>query len=231
MFRNRQHAGFLLARHAWQVMNEDARFNPRQLIVVGLPRGGVSVAFEIARMLGSHLDLIVSKKIGAPEQPELAVGAVTSDGVVTTNDELVRLLGIDHAYIASQRQFLMEKTKNQEEHWLHSAGIVNRTTIQDKQVLIVDDGIATGMTALAAVESARRRGAREVIIATPVMSHSAYTLLKRSCDQIISLHILLDFAAIGQFYLDFDQVEDDAVVKAIKQAHEDELKAHDVAIT
>ncbi|PWU00821.1 MAG: phosphoribosyltransferase [Candidatus Melainabacteria bacterium] len=231
MFRNRQHAGFLLARHVWQAISQDTRFNPRQLIVVGLPRGGVSVAFEVARMLGSHLDLIASKKIGAPEQPELAVGAVTSDGVVTINDELVRLLCIDEAYIASQRQYLIDKTRAQEEYWLKSAGVSDRPTMQDKQVIIVDDGIATGMTVLAAIESARHRGAHEVIIATPVMSHGAYMLLKKSCDQIIALHILFDFAAIGQFYLDFDQVEDEGVIKAIKQAKEEELKAHDVAVT
>ena len=220
-----------MARHVWQVMSQDTRFNPNQSIVVGLPRGGVAVAYEIARMLGSHLDLIASKKIGAPEQPELAVGAVTSDGVITINYELVRLLGIDEAYLASQKQYLIDKTKAQEEYWLRAAGVLERQTMHDKQVIIVDDGIATGMTAQAAIESARRRGAREVIIATPVMSHGAYVLLKKSCEQIIALHILFDFAAIGQFYLDFEQVEDEGVIKAIKQAQEDELKAHDVAVT
>lgn len=231
MFRNRQHAGFLLARQVWRVANQDRPFDPSQAIVVGLPRGGVTVALEIALTLGCPLDVLVSKKIGAPDQPELAVGAVTSDGVVLVNEELISILAINKSYIESQKAFLIGKTKILEEHWLETAGIKERPSMQNKQVIIVDDGIATGMTAIAAAKSSRKRGAREIIITTPVMSSNAYALLQKECDQIVALNVLFDFAAIGQFYLDFEQVEDQEVVKALKQAKEERLKKQDVAIS
>jgi predicted phosphoribosyltransferase len=231
MFRNRQHAGFLLARHVLRVISQEQQLDPSQFIVVGLPRGGVSVALEIARSLNSPLDLLVSKKIGAPDQPELAIGAVTSDGIVTLNHELIRVLGIAKLYIESQKEFLISKTRAFEEHWLNSAGIKERPSMRNRRVIIVDDGIATGMTAVAAAQSARQRGAGEVIVTTPVMSNSAYVLLKKECDQIIAPNVLFDFAAIGQFYLDFDQVEDEEVIRALRQAREERLHKQDVAVT
>jgi putative phosphoribosyl transferase len=231
MFRNRQHAGFLLTRQVCRVINQEKQCDPAQIIVVGLPRGGVSVALEIALALGSPLDVLVSKKIGAPEQPELAIGAVTSDGVVVINEELMSALKIDETYSDSQKEYLIGKTKDLEDHWLTAAGIKERPTMRDKRVILVDDGIATGMTAIAAARSCRQRGAREVIITTPVMSSHAYALLQRECDQIIALNILYEFAAIGQFYLDFDQVENEAVIKALRQAKEERLKRQDVAVS
>jgi putative phosphoribosyl transferase len=231
MFRNRQHAGFLLARQVWRMANQDRPFDASQSMVVGLPRGGVTVALEIALALGCPLDVLVSKKIGAPDQPELAVGAVTSDGIVLVNEELIAVLGIKNSYIESQKAFLIGKTKILEEHWLESAGIKERPSMQNKQVIIVDDGIATGMTAIAAARSSRKRGAREIIITTPVMSSNAYALLQKECDQIVALNVLFDFAAIGQFYLDFEQVDDQEVVKALKQAKEERMRKQDVAIS
>jgi predicted phosphoribosyltransferase len=218
MFRNRQHAGSLLSHSVAQALENSDHFDSSEMIIVALPRGGVAVALEIAQALDCPLDVLVSKKIGAPDQSELAIGAVTSDGIVVINDELTDCLGIANDYIESKKQYLMRKTRAQEEHWRSSAGMNDRLDVRGKQVILVDDGIATGMTALAAARSIRRRGAKQLVLATPVMSCHAYTLLEDECDRIVALSVLIDFAAIGQFYLDFHQVEEREVIGALRQS-------------
>jgi predicted phosphoribosyltransferase len=187
-------------------------------MVVGLPRGGVPVALGVALGIGCPLDFLVSKKIGAPGQPELAVGAVSSEGVIVLNREIVNCCQISRPYLENQEQCLISKTKALEEHWRKSAGLAGHLDVKGKQVILVDDGIATGMTAIAAARTFRKLGAERIILAVPVMSASAYNLLKAECDQIVALMVPLDFAAVGQFYADFHQVEDDEAIEDLRVA-------------
>jgi len=231
IFRNRQHAGSLLAEEVKRVLSEDYHFAANRSIVIGLPRGGLVVGLQVALALGCPLDLLVSKKIGAPDQPELAIGAVTSDNVVVLNQELTNLMGIQAEYIEAQEKYLIQKTKALQEQWQSSAGLRENLDLRGKQVILVDDGIATGMTAIAAARSIRKRDAELVRLATPIMSWHAHYLLASECDQIIALDVLFDFAAIGQFYLDFHQVEDEEVVEVLKKAGKEDFGKKDLAIS
>jgi predicted phosphoribosyltransferase len=231
MFRNRQQAGMALARQVTAGLAEGGEIDANQVVVLALPRGGVPVAFEIAQLGRYPLDVLVSKKVGAPGQPELAIGAVTSDGVTVINDKMTIYLGISDAYVETQKQLLMRRTTASEQHWRRAAAMKGPIPLAGKQVVVVDDGIATGMTAIAAVRSVRQRQPNRVIVATPVMSCSAYALLAEECDRIFALTVPFDFAAIGQFYEDFHQVTDEEVVSALRAAHNRDTIATDMAIS
>jgi len=215
MFINRQQAGSLLAKEITKQIQQYGQFDRDQTIVLGLPRGGLPVALEIALALNSPLNIITSKKIGAPDQPELAVGAVTADGVVVVDRQLTEYLGISPEYIEKESDYLADKTKKLEQTVRCSAGLRASIDLREKQVIVVDDGVATGMTAIAAARSLRAQGAKTVIFATPVISRRAYHLLQQEYDQVIGLEIPEDFQAVGQFYIDFSQVNDGEVVSAL----------------
>ena len=217
MFRDRLHAGFLLGRTLAEGFQHIGGVDPSKVVVIALPRGGVPVAKQIASALGCSLDVVVSKKIGAPGQPEFALGAVTSDGVAVVNDELVNYLQIPGEYLEREKRYLAEKTKSQEEYWRRAAGLSENLDVRDKLVILVDDGIATGMTVMAAARSLKARGVRQLILATPVMSSSSYEFLKKECECIVTLAIPPEFSAVGQFYADFHQVEDQETIECLRQ--------------
>lgn len=218
MFRDRQRAGFLLGRYLAEGFQKIEGFDPSKVVVVALPRGGVPVAAQIASALGCPLDVIVSKKIGAPTQPELALGAVTADGVSVVNRELIEYLQVSKAYLDSEKQWLATRTKALEEYWRRASGLIDPLHVRDRLVILVDDGIATGMTVIAAVRSLRARGAGPLILAAPVMSSSSYELLERECDYIVTLAVPPEFSAVGQYYADFHQVEDQEVIACLQQS-------------
>ena len=217
MFANRQQAGLLLAREVSEFLKR-IEVSSDKAIVLALPRGGVPVALEIALMLSCPLDVLASKKIGAPSQPELAMGAVTSDGTIVVDRALIDYLGASPEYLEAEKEYLVNRTKMLEETWRRSAGIQDVLDFDDKCAIVVDDGVATGMTAIAAVRSLREQGAKQIIFAAPVASTNAFGRLEREYDQIIALEVPSDFRAVGQFYLDFNQVEDMEVVRALTLA-------------
>lgn len=217
MFRNRQHAGALLAGRIAQALGNVKDFARSSIVVVALPRGGVPVALEMANSLGSSLDVLASKKIPAPEQPELAIGAVTSDGIVVLNQEIAAYFEVLQSYLEDAKRYLAGRTKALEEFWRQAAGLTEPLQVRGKLVILVDDGIATGMTVLAAVRSLKARGVGQIIVATPVISASALALLEKECEYIVTLLVPPEFAAVGQFYLDFTQVEDDTVIDCLRQ--------------
>ena len=211
LFHDRHDAGRQLATRLEFLRGEDA-------VVLGLPRGGVPVAFEVARALGTPLEVIVVRKLGLPFQPELAFGAIGEDGVRVVNDRIVRHAGLDDEAIAAIEQ--------QERRELSRRIDVLRrrrpqTPLAGRTAVIVDDGIATGATARAACQVARAHGAQRVVLAVPVAARDALAALDTAADQIVCLDAWNWFFAIGQAYHDFRHITDDEVTAFLADATAD----------
>lgn len=209
IFHDRISAGRKLAQRLSYLKN-------KEVVVLGLPRGGVPVAFEVAHEINAPLDVIVVRKLGVPFQPELAMGAVGEGGVVIKNDEVIRMAKI------SAEQFAQVQARENEE-------VANRATkfregrspasLKGRIALIVDDGIATGSTAQAACDVARALGADKVILAVPVGSKEAVAALTSRADEVICLDIPDNFFAVGEWYEDFSPVSDEEVVEFLRRGH------------
>lgn len=205
MFRDRQDAGRRLAVELDQYRGEP------NAIVLGIPRGGVVVAAEVARELALPLDIAVAAKVGAPGNPEYAIGAVAPDGEVTVNpmagfseQEVARLAGTAH-----------EKVKR---YLTQLRGDRSMPNLEGRTVLLVDDGLATGLTARAAVAWLKREGATRVIVGVPVASPSAVESLGGLADQVVAVEVPYGFRAVGQFYRSFGQTGDDEVEAILSAA-------------
>jgi putative phosphoribosyl transferase len=214
MFANREQAGKQLAevlKHNSLVLE-----NKSNLLVVGLPRGGVSVALPVATAFACPLEIIASKKVPFPGQPEYAIGAISSDGIVVLNSDIPSNEQWQ-AYIDGERQRLLDHTLTIERQFHELAGY-KALPFTDKIVIIVDDGIATGMTALAAIETARRRGAGKIIMAAPVISAQSGSDIRACCDEVVAVTVPDELLSIGQYYRDFTQTTNEEVVAALRQA-------------
>lgn len=200
-YRNRAEAGSHLAGVLRAVAGADA-------LVLGIPRGGVPVAAEVARALGAELDIIVARKLGAPRQPELAIGAVTSNGGLFIDHELVRDLGVPDAYLddVAQRESAVARDRE-----VRFRGGRPSPRIGGRTVIVVDDGLATGATMRAAVRSVRKQHPARLIVAVPVGSDEACSLLAREADEVVCPLMPSPFYAVGMYYRDFLPVEDDEV--------------------
>ncbi len=189
-------------------------FSSKNGVVLAIPRGGVVVAYEIAKAIGLPLDVIIPRKLGAPGNAELAIGAVAEDGTAILDNELVSYLGVSRSYIQEEIE-----TQKQEIH--------RRLTLYRQQssypdlkgldVIVVDDGIATGSTMKAALASVRNRGAASITVAIPVGPPSTIKELEKLADHVVCLYTPEYFQAIGQFYSDFSQTEDEEVVALLQQ--------------
>jgi putative phosphoribosyl transferase len=208
-FRDRSDAGRRLAAHLSKLPTDD-------LVVLALPRGGVPVAFEVATALGVSLDVILVRKLGAPMQPELAMGAIGEDGVRVVNDEVVRYMQSSAAEFAAVEA--RERRELDRRAVRYRAGRP-RLALDGRTALIVDDGIATGSTARAACQVARAHGAARVIMAAPIASPSAIAQLRLEADDVIALEHPASFRAIGEFYDDFSQTTDEEVLDLLGRAH------------
>lgn len=218
IFRDRTDAGSKLAAGVFSYLERHPNFSHHpQLVVVGLPRGGVITALEVARKLSCPLEILCSKKLPYPGQPEYAIGAVTADGIVVTNPGIPQRPEWED-YLSEQSQLLLQQTRSREKAIRHS-GSHEEISLENKIVIIVDDGIATGMTALAAIKSVKQRRAASIILAVPVISFSSYSELRLVCDDVVALTMPRDFAAVGQYYVNFEQVTDDAVAAALQESH------------
>lgn len=205
MYLDREDAG----RRLTQLLR--AHQDAEDVIVLGIPRGGVVVAYEVARELGLPLDIAVAAKVGAPGNPEYAIGAVAPDGQVTPNpaagfsaDEVSAMAGTAHEKVSRYSERLHAGRPEPE--------------LAGKTVLLVDDGLATGLTAMAAADWVRRSGARRVIVAVPVASSSAVEALSRHADQVIAAWVPEGFYAVGQFYERFGQTEDEEVEQLLAKS-------------
>ena len=213
MFRDRSDAGRRLAQ-ALEIVG----IRGREVVVLGLPRGGVPVAFEVARALGVPLDVIVVRKLGVPFQPELAMGAIGEGGVRVQNIDVMR---------SAADAFDVEAVERRERAELHRRarlyrGDRPRLDLHGRSAVIVDDGVATGSTARAACQVARVLGAARVVLAVPVASRSAVAALRDVCDEMFCVEVPESFYAVGEWYRDFSQTTDAEVVELLRLAAEAE---------
>jgi putative phosphoribosyl transferase len=210
-FRDRSDAGRQLAAE----LRDFAKERP---LVLALPRGGVTVAFEVARALGAQLDVWVVRKIGVPWQPELGVGAVAEGGVVYISRELVEQVGLSGLDLANATE---TKRKELAERVRRFRGDRPRPSVQGRTVILVDDGIATGGTVHAAITAIRSEGPKKLILAVPVAAPEALSELGRDVDRVVCLLTPSNLRAIGLWYEDFTQVLDSEVVRALELARQE----------
>lgn len=204
-FRDRRDAGRRLAALLRDVAGDGGRDG---VVVLGVPRGGVPVAAEVARELGVPLDVVVVRKVGAPAQPELAIGAVAEGGVAFVDRESARLAGVApgelDALVAQRRAEMEERVRV-------LRGDAAPRDLDGATAVIVDDGLATGLSDLAAVASARGRGAGRVIVAAPVASAQAVALFRAEADDCVCALVPRRFGSVGRWYDDFGTVSDEEV--------------------
>ena len=207
-FLDRSDAGRRLADRMLHLRGAD-------VVVLGLPRGGVPVAAEVARALGAPLDVILVRKLGVPVQPELGMGAIGEGGIRIINSEVVAIAHVTDAEIAA-----VEKRERAEldRRARRFRGDRRRTPLAGRTAIIIDDGIATGSTARAACQVARAQGAVRVVLAVPVAPPSARSALAADADEVICVETPVHFLAIGEWYRDFSQTSDHEVVSLLRRA-------------
>lgn len=198
-----------------QLGSELARFGGRDRLVLGIPRGGVPVADEVARRLGAPLDIVVARKLGAPWSPELAIGAVTANGGRYLNTDIIEETGIPDSYLNAVSQKQQREAERRE--LIFRSGQV-APTIEGRVVIIVDDGLATGATMRAAARSIRNQKPSRLIIAVPVGSNEACQALAVEADELVCLQRPELFLAVGYHYAHFEPVEDSEVVQILRRA-------------
>lgn len=214
IFADRRTAGRELAE-------ELVRFKEQDPVVLALVRGGLPVGFEVADALAAPLDIVLVRKIGAPHQPELAVGAVVDGPHPETvkNDDVVRLLNISEDYIASEAERELTEIERRREIYLRGRG---RVDLAGKTAIVVDDGIATGATMRATLHAVRRQRPARIVLAVPVASSQSVRELASDADEVVCLATPEPFWAIGSFYSDFAQVSDAEVIDLLDRAHRPE---------
>jgi putative phosphoribosyl transferase len=212
-FKNRSDAGKRLVK-------ELEVFRGRDVIVLAIPRGGIPVGYEIARAYHAPLDLVMAKKIGAPFNPELAVGAVTWNGAVMIDQEMVDRLQISREYIGGEAGHVMAEM-NKTLDTLRE-GLGNFPKLYGRTVFLVDDGVATGATMIAAVEAIRDQGPAEVVIVTPVLPAELVDNLQLVAP-LVYLQAPDDFEAVGQYYEEFETMDEQQAREYLMLANESDL--------
>jgi predicted phosphoribosyltransferase len=207
MFRDREDA----ARRLAQRLKGRAMHQP---LVLGIPRGGVVTGAFLAEELGADLDVALSRKLRAPGQPELAIGAVTEDGQVYLNHHAREFLQILQDYLEEERRFQIEEIERRK---LLFRAARPQARVGGRTVIVTDDGIATGSTMIAALQAVKLQQPREVIVAVPVASPERLEEVGRWCDEVVCLLAPEDFWAVGQFYGNFRQVEDEEVIQLLRK--------------
>jgi putative phosphoribosyl transferase len=208
-FQDRREAGRVLAERLREFANDP------NVLVLALPRGGVPVAYEIARALALPLDVFIVRKLGVPGHEELAMGAIASGGVRVFNEEVV-----DRLRISDQRIDAVAAREQQEidRRELEYRGDLPPVNLRDRKIILVDDGLATGATMRAAVRALREAGASEIIVSVPVGSIEALERIGREADDIVCPLAPEDFQAVGQFYEDFSQTSDEEVRELLAES-------------
>jgi len=217
IFRNREEAGEQLASRLSEYANRDDVF------VLGVPRGGVPIAFKIATALNLPLDVFVLRKLGVPDHEELAFGAIGSGGVRVLDRAVVEAIGLSNAAIEKVTQ--AEKTELLRRERIYRGGRPP-LDLRGKTVILVDDGIATGSSLRAGVRALRQIQPAAIVIAAPVAPQSAVNRLKGEVDDVVCVAVPEIFYGVGQFYDDFSQVTDEEVIKLLDTAANQPEKQH-----
>ena len=218
VFSSRVEAGRMLAAAL-------SSYKGKDVVVLGIPRGGLPVAREVADALQAPLDIVVVRKLGAPGQPELGIGAVV-DGDhprAIFNQEVIESLGVEDDYINREIERQLKEIKRRE---IAYRGGEPPVALAGKTVIVVDDGIATGSSVRAALRGVRRAKPRQVILAVPVAPAETLEALRHDADKIVCLETPQDFYAVGQFYRDFHQVSDDEIKRILAASHPTESRLH-----
>jgi putative phosphoribosyl transferase len=200
MFRDRADAGNLLAERL-------ARDGLSPAVVLGIPRGGVILADIVAKKLGADFDIVIPRKLGAPENEELAIGAVMEDGTSYINLYIVNALRISPDYVENEKARQAEEIKRRAAAYRKPGGY----NIAHKNAILVDDGIATGATVVASARWARKQHPLRLIVAVPVAPPQSIEVLEQESDSVVVLETPRDFTSVGQFYKEFVPVSDDQV--------------------
>jgi putative phosphoribosyl transferase len=206
IFANRREAGERLAASLSDLTGQDA-------VVLAIPRGGVVVGDAVARRIGAPLDVVIPRKVGAPGNPELGLGAV-APGVRVLDERLIGELRVPSDYLEREIEAEEREIARREEAYRRGRSPVE---VRDRVAVVVDDGVATGGTATAALRWARAEAARSVVLAVPVAPRLAMDALRREADRLVVLATPEPFYAVGQWYADFEQVEDDEVVRLLSE--------------
>jgi len=211
-FRDREDAGRRLAERM-------TGYREERPVVLALPRGGVPVGYEVAGALGAPLDVFIARKLGAPNRPELGIGAVAQDGLRVLNEWIIREIGISEEYI---ERIAAEVTKEAERRLKLFRGERPEPEVRERTAILVDDGIATGVTARAVIEALRRRDPRRLVLAVPMCAARAAELLRQEVDEWICLETPSDLVAIGLWYRTFKQTSEEEVIELLECARREQ---------
>lgn len=215
MFHDRHDAGRQLVQPCIHFKDDPTA------IVLGLARGGVTVAYDLAKGLHLPLNVVVPRKIGAPGNPELALGAILENGEGVFNHSIIQMLSVTKSYLA--REIALEKAKAHQRSVLYRE-FAPLPVLKDRTVLLVDDGIATGATMLAAIAAIRKEGVKQIVVAVPAAAIDALALVEEAADLVICLVSREDFFGVSAFYERFPQTEDEEVIALLKEANEKRQK-------
>jgi predicted phosphoribosyltransferase len=215
-FRDRYEAGALLAEKLTDYAN-----NP-DVIVLALPRGGVPVGAEVARKLKVSFDLFAVRKLGLPGHPELAMGAIASGGVRVFNGDVVNALRIPDEVINAVTATEFQELKRREQAYRDD---LPPPELEGKTVIIVDDGIATGSTMVAAISALRQLNVGRIVVATPTVARSTYDYLRENADEVVAVLVPEEFYGVAQWYEDFSQTSDEEVHRLVAEMHHREAPA------
>ena len=216
VFRDRRHAGRVLA----QVLAGYA--NRSHMIVLALPRGGVPVAYEVAKALHAPLDVFVVRKLGVPGHEEYAMGAIASGGVRVLNDEVVRRLGIPDSAVDAVTRSEQGELERRERLYRTGRPLPN---LRGRTVILVDDGLATGSTMLAAVRAVRAQQPKRIVVAVPTAAAETCAQLRSEADEVVCATTPEPFRAVGTWYDDFSQTSDEEVRELLARAEQDAAHA------
>jgi putative phosphoribosyl transferase len=205
-FQDRREAGQLLAEEL------DFLKGKKDVIVLGIPRGGVVLAYEVAQAIGAPLDIYITRKIGAPHNPELAIGAVASDGGIVLDHDLVRQLGVPEDYIERETERQRREIERRAREY---RGDRQPLELEGKTVVVVDDGVATGATTMATLRALQKQETKELVLAIPVGPPETIKQLGKEADRAICLRTPRLFWAVGAFYAVFDQTSDEEVKRLL----------------
>ncbi|MGA9166696.1 MAG: phosphoribosyltransferase family protein [Nitrososphaeraceae archaeon] len=220
VFEDREHAARLLGQKLEKyLMKKQILISKQKILVLAIPRGGIITGDIIASHLGVDLDIVVSRKIGTPWNSELALGAVMQDGTFYPNEEVIDMLNLPQHYIDEQKALQVMEIERRLKRFRGGKEYLNYDRMKGKTVILVDDGIATGATIFAAIKWMIKQETKQIIVAVPVGPRDTIEKLRREdgVSDVIVLSTPPEFRAVGQFYREFSQVEDDTVVQIMKK--------------
>lgn len=201
-------------RQAAERLSESlAGYRARHPVILGIPRGGVVVADTIARELDADLDIVLTRKLGAPDNPELAIGAVSESGRVHLQRDIADKVGADEDYIEREKERQLAEIRARRERY---RSVLPKAPLEGRTVILVDDGVATGATMQASIWAARGERPGEIIVAVPVGAQEAIARLEHEADRVVCPYVPAYFYAIGQFFEDFGQVDDREVLEILQ---------------